>query len=202
MAVKLSKQYRNGKDSLVHFCYSNSSEKGVKLDFRYFSMLNKKTWNYNTKEVRAKRLLQYLNGKYNKQLKKDGFKTINNRLDQANALLGLALHTLQDHFAHLTMIEVYYNGKCLYGKPITTTGFSTSHYVKSIEAFEDNIHILSWRYNNTKKITNAIYSLYFRKKEIDYIFTRIYGKPQSMLFIWHRDLYTIIYKKYKLIARY
>ena len=112
--------------------------------------------------------------------------SLGNKKEQSEALVGLALHILQDHFAHLTRLYVYKgipgNTKYIGNMAATTFSNSSNKYVKSEADFEDNVKQLSWRYNNTKKVTSAVYEYYKSKKKINKIEEKKIGGVKSYYF--------------------
>lgn len=90
-----------------------------------------------------------------------------NYKNQSLVLLGLALHTIQDYFAHVIPIcAKAYNKK---GKEIhysiceSMTAFN--HELKGVSTIdiEDNTEFIKWRFKETKKITNSMYK-FFKKR--------------------------------------
>ena len=90
--------------------------------------------------------------------------------EQSEALLGLALHTLQDYFAHRTNVDVYlrYDGDIYYRETMLTTEFS-HYYAFSTKDFEDNKNQIPWRYKNSQRVTYVVYDFYKKNKTINNI---------------------------------
>ncbi|MBQ7503751.1 MAG: hypothetical protein IJT79_00320, partial [Ruminococcus sp.] len=163
---------------------------------------------------RTKALIKYLNGKSLSESDKQkiqgkyGIKyKIKNRSDQSKAFLGLALHTVQDYFAHKTY--VYYgtktqvqkyikNGKIVNDHYLTTTDFNHLKRLGNLSTlrFEDDINKFKWRFKNTKKVTKRLYNLYYGKgyKKVSQYIKNIekvyYGSKKNI------DIYTLNGKKY------
>lgn len=182
-AINLIKQYNSGQKSRVTFKYTSNeklnkdTKSTVYLDDYYLGFTNKTTYKKTTSNDKAKLLLKELNN-------------LKGRQYQSYALLGLMLHTVQDYFAHLTKIDVYKNNKS-YLKNVTTTNFS-NNYLHSTNVFEENKNAISWRYNNTKKVTYAICAWYQKRKKINEIqFKQISNYRGCYLLMYQRIGYKI-----------
>ena len=178
LAVGLAKEYNNGSKSKVKFCYSNEQVNGAKkLPINYFAYLKKSNWTYNTSIKRARKLLSYLNGNQNSDLGKHGYEKIKNKKNQADALLGLALHTLQDYFAHLISVTAKgskdkYNGnKGVIYKYGTMTGVNNVILKNNTLLMEDNQYVMPWRWNATSNVSGIIHELYKKNKSIKSIYS-------------------------------
>lgn len=122
---------------------------------------------------------------------------------QSDALMGLALHVVQDYFAHTTKIDVYnYNGKKLYYSNITTTQYS-NNILNNTKIFEDNKNVIPWRYTNSKRITYVLYDLYKKNKTIKNI-SQVYvgNSKKSYTFFKSRNFFKIMTKEYYLKVEY
>ncbi len=84
---------------------------------------------------------------------------------QADMLLGLSLHIIQDFFAHVARVDLYGSKEGFYPDELCLTE-REYHKLKAFEAdeiiglrnsqFEDNIRVMEWRYRETCNITRAI----------------------------------------------
>lgn len=127
---------------------------------------------------------------------------LSNRGLQSYALLGLALHVVQDYFAHLTKIDVYKSNKKIFSG--TTTSFS-NNVLKNTNKFEDNIGVIPWRYNNSQKVTYVIYDLYQKQKTIKKIEVKYAtSKDSSYLYFagGRNNFYTVKAREYFLKITY
>lgn len=98
----------------------------------------------------------------------------NNSSKQSQMLLGLALHTLQDFFAHVVQAKLYkydisYNWV---NKRTTITGYGWMYMYKvddtmgvSNSVIEDNKSVFKWRYETASALTKSIYSNFWSKNK-------------------------------------
>lgn len=129
---------------------------------------------------------------------------------QAAVLLGLALHTIQDYFAHVVRVDLYGSKNNYY----FAEGYVPECEYKNLKAFEvdefmglnnndieDNIRVMSWRFRETCNITKAISekwksntpikSLTAEKTETLKFYNRIKGFGKN------KKYWTISYHEYK-----
>ena len=166
-AIGLKNQYHKGNKNRVTFKYSE--KKGVQ-NFKkaYMGFVEKDKNGHLTNTVstnctQAKNLTSRLN-------------KIGDRNKQAEAMLGLALHTIQDYYAHRVQVKAeLYNknnkkGKELigrYSKSSITRLNTTIGWHNTL--LEDRVSILPWRIDYTKSITYEIFSNYCQNKKISKI---------------------------------
>lgn len=122
--------------------------------------------------------------------------------NQSKALLGLALHVLQDYYAHTVKLKVYlaYDGfrktkDYLREKSITTTEFSHK-YARSNNDFEDNTSEIPWRYKRANQVTKDIFSFYSKNKKIKNIQKKNVSKTKVNYFYS-----PVKYQQYALLSR-
>lgn len=197
-SINLIKQYKNGKTKSLTFEYckhakiKNDTNSKIYLDDYYLGFIAKSGSNKGKKVTtneKAKNLLYELN-------------KLSNRGLQSYALLGLALHVVQDYFAHLTKIDVYKSNKKYFSG--TTTSFS-NNILKNTKKFEDNTSVIPWRYNNSKRVTYVIYDLYQKQKTIKRIDVKYSNnKNDSYLYFagGRSNFYTVKSKEYYLTITY
>jgi RHS repeat-associated protein len=180
MAITMIRDYyglnytREKKQDAVQFAYTKpekSTKEVIILDKRYMGFLKKDGDGNLTNTVsinceKAKRLISELNNR--------NF----NRKDQSEAMLGLALHTFQDYFAH--RIQVYgiwgnFSKKSLNEYPkreyknntvIRNTCSITEFNGKikwSKNELEDAINVLPWRFNDAIRLSYSVYYGYYYK---------------------------------------
>ena len=190
-----------------------TSKKAKKLDFKagkgvtkldgclkYISN-NKNSNTYNSKTQSAQ----------NSFLKLINVKNYNT---QYQILLGLALHTLQDYFAHVVKATVYKTKnnfyKCKGYKYVA--GFSWHMWEVDNKLglhnndFEDNTSVFTWRINTAEALTKSIYKNYWSKnKKITALSTRtksnysvykITTYENNVLYYWWIISYTYYYYWY------
>ena len=153
-----------------------------------------KYFGYRLKNEKNKPLT--IDNNMSKELK-DMLNALDSPSKQSKALLGLALHTVQDYFAHSTLIYYSTDKQKLKklikigdkSKQITTTDFS-NNILGNTKIFEDKRTVFSWRFENTKKVTKRIYNLYYNNKKIKNIRAREYGEKNII------KSYTLLGKKY------
>lgn len=98
---------------------------------------------------------------------------LKNRRQQSQALLGLALHILQDYYAHLIKVEkCMSNGKVIVGiKNISSLNrvlLPSTAELKQNDEIEDNTNFLSWRYSTAKWATkNFVYDCYTNNRKVN-----------------------------------
>lgn len=120
---------------------------------------------------------------------------------QVKALIGIALHILQDSFAHLSRIKVYENGITLLkqnGEDTITSTFFSNTFLHSTKSFEDKVDILEWRYNNAKDITKKLRKAYLASKKINGFKTIKYDNKKALYFWTRNSWYYIKYQEYRL----
>lgn len=136
--------------------------------------------------------------------------SFNDPRQQADALLGLALHTIQDFFAHVVKVDLYCCGNNYYNRE----NYKLETEYKSINAFktdelmglknndiEDNIRVMSWRFRETCRITSAI----CEKWENDFLILSITAQQTGDLKFYNRIkgafgnkmYWTIAYREYE-----
>lgn len=88
---------------------------------------------------------------------------------QYKMLLGLCLHTIQDHFAHRMYVYYATSKKQLKKRinsiswtPVTATFFS-NNIIHNTDIFEDEPKVIEWRRKKAKKITKLIYKNFYSK---------------------------------------
>lgn len=131
--------------------------------------------------------------------------SFNDPRQQADALLGLALHTIQDFFAHVVKVDLYCSVNNFYNRE----NYKLETEYKNINAFktdelmglknndiEDNIRVMSWRFRETCRITSAI----CEKWENDFLTLSITAKPTGDLKFYNRIKESFGNKKYWTIA--
>ena len=163
------------------------------ISSNYISYYNKDTESFEPNGEKTEVLLNYLNGasfsksdkkRISEKRKKRGLNynistKINNRQQQSEALLGLALHILQDYYAHLIKVpsfKKYKNGKpndvetIIPHKPTMTYINNNLIAQGKTQLIEDNTSFLSWRSDNAYYLTSdVIYECYKHKEEIENI---------------------------------
>ena len=182
-ALELKKQYNDGNRKKVNFKYAESNATNCikKAYMGFVKKENKQLTNtVSTNCSKAKALISALNNNNY------------NRKDQAEAMLGLSLHTLQDYYAHKIKVnECTYNNKVLKtaeGKTINNiTQLNKAIFPKNNLIMEDNPDFLAWRYSTAAWMTeNVIMDCYKQNREIKTI--EIYS-------VVPRDVYFYTYKK-------
>ncbi len=176
-----------------HINFTYSEDNGTKyLDPKYLGYIDKNTKKREITNIeKARDLLKKLN------IKDDGTKT--DYFYQYKILMGLALHTWQDYYAHMMEIEVYdyKNKKWLTdsnGASLNCTEFSNT-YLKDTYAFEDNSEILKWRYKRACEITKEVYDNSNKKRIIVDIELIQQKKSFKKDFTYSSRKYKIKYKK-------
>ena len=188
-AVWINKEANEGKTKALVFKYGFEYGSNY-LSPYYLGYVNKdkNRSDPNNKEVKslnAQNLIYDLNH-------------LKNRKEQSYALLGLALHVLQDHFAHLTRLYVY---KCFSNKKSFIANMATTTFQQKYVGtnkgdnmkFEDNINVISWRYTNTKRVTKDIYNRFALRKYINRIEEKQIGSLQSYWYYSERTKLNLVY---------
>lgn len=141
----------------------------------------------------------------------DFLSLINNKAPafQAYALLGLALHTVQDYFAHAVRVDLF----CARNNYYFFEGFIPVSEYKNIPVYEvdeligvsnndieDNIRVMSWRYNAACRLTSALSEMWKSNREIDSLTAeptgsvKFYKRTKGLLS--RKKFWTIAYKEY------
>lgn len=109
-----------------------------------------------------------------KNAKNEFLKKLNgkSKTTQYKTLLGLALHTLQDYFAHVVHVNAISTTDKFYGKAGKKT--YASYMIWKMDdtmgipndQFEDNINVFRWRYDTAYALTKRIYNCWSKNKKI------------------------------------
>lgn len=171
---------------------------------------------FNGEDIASISFLKYINKTDSDKTKKaqNDFLNLINSFDnpkqQSNALLGLALHTIQDFFAHAVKVDLYFTDNNFYNREgsILKAEYRNINVFQSDELMglknndiEDNIRVMSWRYRETCRITSAL----CEKWESDCKILSITAKQKDELKFYNRikknscnKIYlTIAYKEYE-----
>ena len=196
-AIKVKK----GTDH-VKFQFTKDKNKKDEKKYLYYKYFGAQLKNNGKKFTYDNKMSQTLKAMLNNLKTKD---------QQADALLGLALHTIQDYYAHRIQVDVSWKGlkknrvinKSFYG---TITKANETLLKKPgggfyNELLEDDPDVLNWRFQKAKEITDYIYCNYPECK-IDSIHTDILPEYYTYNFIrtkWKSDKnrYINYLKKYK-----
>lgn len=162
-ALNLKQQAKSNKKA-VKFKYEESDKVNCfRKKYMGFVKKNKKKELTNTVSTdcsKAKALISSLNN-------------LGTRKQQSQALLGLALHTLQDYYAHLIKVEkCISNGKAIAGiKNMTSLNrvlLPSTSKIKQNDEIEDNKSFLGWRYSAAKWATkNFVYDCYTNNRTVN-----------------------------------
>ena len=162
-ALKLKQQAKSNKKA-VKFKYKESDAVNCfRKAFMGFVKKNKNGHLTNTVSTdcsKAKALISSLNN-------------LGTRKQQSQALLGLALHTLQDYYAHLIKVEkCKSNGKAISDIRNTTSLnrvlLPSTDKLKQNNEIEDNKSFLGWRYSTAKWATkNFVYDCYTHNRTVN-----------------------------------
>lgn len=142
----------------------------------------------------------------------DFLSLVNNKAPdfQADALLGLALHTVQDFFAHAVRVDLYCARENYY---YSAGAVPVSEYKNipvyeadeligvSNNSFEDNIRVMSWRYDATCKLTAEISEKWKNDREIISLTAepagteKFYRRTKGLF--GRKKYWTVSYREYK-----
>ena len=190
---------------IVDFSY-DSNKKGTlgylnPVYLGYINRSNKRT--YAKTHPKALKLLDILNNTYGYTIKRVTY--------QSAVLYGLALHVLQDYFAHTTKILYGTDVRRIsngVGKWTSATSFS-NNVIENIGAFEDNKDVLEWRYKNSQKITIGIKRSIDQRRTISSIYENSDGYIRKTVAYKlknkienKRIKYYFSYTEYKLVIKY
>ena len=171
------------KNHKTKFSYSKSGKGYTKLSSNLnFQVKDSKNSNYNSMASKiSSAFLSDLNG-------------LPTGDAQSRALMGLALHTLQDYFAHSLLVNVYVNNKRFSEKTRMTIASNKlkSKYGVSLSKTEDNPNLFSFRVSEARTATIIMYDRYCQKKKMLDIFAVTesnYSKPESISFVYDRRRY-------------
>ena len=162
-ALKL-KQQSNSNNEAVTFKYAESDAVNCfRKEYMGFVKKNKSgelTNTVSTNCPQAKKLIENLN-------------SFDKRKQQSQAMLGLALHTLQDYYAHKIKVEKCISiGKTIAGiKNMTSLNrvlLPSTAQLKQNGEIEDNTSFLSWRYSTAKWATkHFVYDCYTNNRKVN-----------------------------------
>ena len=185
-SVELLSDFKKGITQKLKFKYKN--KKGSEyLIPRYVAYYDKKLGVLTTSCDGSNTLLELLSN-------------LPDRRVQSYALLGLALHILQDYYAHLTYIivqrRIHRDYVQCFGS-MNSTEFSND-FLNNTAVFEDNINIMPWRYSNAQSTTKTVVEYYQKGWSIGSIKEKQFGGYITFRFTYRFKYYDITYRKYYL----
>lgn len=201
----------------------NALEIGSKLyNFALKAKLSAKPLSFTFDEEQGKINISFLkyidktNPEKTEKAQYDFLNLINNKTPeyQSDVLLGLALHTIQDFFAHVVRVDLYCARDNFYNEkgyvPVSVHKDTMCYEVDELMGLsnndiEDNIRVMSWRYEATCKITSAISEKWKSNSEIHSLTAEPTGnikfyKRIKGFFLW-KKYWTVSYKEYKWILK-
>ena len=138
-------------------------------------------------------------------------KTINvkNWNKQSQMLLGLALHTFQDYFAHVVKVTLYKSKNNYYlfdgctglrSDSLKMCNVDDSKYMNLNNKIEDNPSIFPWRINTARGVTSSVYKAWTKSRPIKCSYRVSYSG--SDLYYYRRTTGILCWKTYWTIQSY